>query len=321
MMYDPLVSIIVPVYNVENYLRKCLDSIINQTYQNIEIILVDDGSKDSSGKICDKYAKKDSRIKVIHKGNGGVSSARNNGLSIAKGEWLLFVDADDFLPEDAIGFYVKVVETEDVDMVLGSYVECDEEGSIIKFDQKQFEQQMSILECLRLFYKSDTTLFQGYIWNRLMRRSIILANNLKFNESVYFKEDGLFAVQYMVNCSRPCFYSSVVVYHYYIHSNSSMREYNSNFSQKYLTNLDARILCLKSIEQKYEDKDIINKAKYSILHFYHQILSRMDDEKIQNYGLRLSLINKVGSGLGWLYFLRFKLASIKSAISQKLEKL
>ena len=97
-----LVSIIVPVYNVEKYLERCIDSLVNQTLKDIEIILVDDGSTDDSGNICDKYAKKDKRIKVIHKENGGLSDARNIGLSIANGRYLQFVDSDDFIHKQMI---------------------------------------------------------------------------------------------------------------------------------------------------------------------------------------------------------------------------
>lgn len=96
-MNNPLVSIIVPVYNVEKYLKKCIQSIINQTYKNLEIILVDDGSSDNSGKICDEFAQKDNRIKVIHKTNGGLSDARNAGLDVMSGEWVSFIDSDDFV--------------------------------------------------------------------------------------------------------------------------------------------------------------------------------------------------------------------------------
>ena len=97
MNNSPMFSIIIPVYNVENELARCIDSIINQTFGNFELILVDDGSPDNSGSICDEYAKNDSRVQVIHKANGGVSSARNTGLKIAKGEYIWFVDSDDYV--------------------------------------------------------------------------------------------------------------------------------------------------------------------------------------------------------------------------------
>ncbi|OUQ56652.1 hypothetical protein B5E58_10530, partial [Tyzzerella sp. An114] len=96
-MENKKISVIVPIYNVEKYLNRCVDSIINQTYKNLEIILVDDGSPDNCGKICDEYAKKDNRIKVVHKENGGVSSARNVGLNIATGDYIGFVDGDDWI--------------------------------------------------------------------------------------------------------------------------------------------------------------------------------------------------------------------------------
>lgn len=121
-MGNPRITIIVPVYNVENYLKKCVDSIINQTYRNLEIVLVDDGSPDCCPEICDNFAKKDSRIKVIHKENGGLSSARNAGLRVAAGEYILFVDSDDWIhPETCEKLLVCAQETQ-CDIVHASYV-------------------------------------------------------------------------------------------------------------------------------------------------------------------------------------------------------
>lgn len=109
-MEEKLISIIVPVYNVEKYLKECIDSVISQTYKNLEIILVDDGSTDKSGEICDEYSKKDSRIKVIHKENGGLSDARNVALDIAKGEYIGFVDSDDYVEKDMFETLYKLAE-------------------------------------------------------------------------------------------------------------------------------------------------------------------------------------------------------------------
>lgn len=118
----PNVSIIVPCYKVEQYLRQCVDSLINQTMKDIEIILVDDGSPDKSGEICDEYKAKDNRIKVIHKKNGGVSAARNDGLKVATGEYVVFVDSDDYVPVDAYELlYNKAIETS-ADMVIGDVI-------------------------------------------------------------------------------------------------------------------------------------------------------------------------------------------------------
>lgn len=119
MKQDILVSVIVPVYNVEEYLTRCVDSILVQTYGNLEVILVDDGAKDCSGKICDEYAGKDSRVRVIHKENGGLSSARNAGIDIARGDYLEFVDSDDWIEPDAVESMLSMARTHQVELVVG----------------------------------------------------------------------------------------------------------------------------------------------------------------------------------------------------------
>lgn len=313
-----LITVIIPVYNVEKYLKKCLDSIINQTFTDFEIILVDDGSKDNSGIICDEYATKNSRIIVIHKENGGVSSARNLGITKASGEWILFVDADDVVPQDTLLYYANTIPSNDIDMILGSYVECDENGITTKSDLRQFEKLIDMIDCLKLFYQSDTTLFQGYIWNRPMKHSVIRENKLQFNESIHFKEDGLFAVQYMLCCSRKCLYSSHIVYNYYQHENSSMHIYNSAVSDKYLTNYDARILCLQYIKSVYNDKDLINKAKYSILKFYYKIKSRIRNTSRDSLSLRANLFYRLICSIGAFYYIRFRMESIKGVVYNRL---
>ena len=120
-MSQPLVSIIVPIYKVEPYLRRCLDSIVNQSYTNLEIILVDDGSPDNCPQICDEYASKDNRIKVIHKKNGGLSDARNAGLDICKGEYISFVDSDDWVDEKYIETLLDLAIKENVDIAIGEH--------------------------------------------------------------------------------------------------------------------------------------------------------------------------------------------------------
>ena len=116
---DVLVSVIVPVYNVEDYLGRCVDSILTQTYSNLEVILVDDGATDASGSICDRYAQIDARVKVIHKENGGLSSARNAGIDMATGDWLEFVDSDDWLEPDAVESMLHLAQNHQVELVVG----------------------------------------------------------------------------------------------------------------------------------------------------------------------------------------------------------
>ena len=127
---QPLVSVAIPVYNVELYLRECLDSICGQTYTNLEIILVDDGSKDSSGSICDEYAAKDSRVICIHKANGGLSSARNYALDRASGAYIMFVDSDDWIDRDTVEYVLRMAISENADIVMWNYIREYENKSI-----------------------------------------------------------------------------------------------------------------------------------------------------------------------------------------------
>lgn len=118
-IYNPLISVIIPVYKVENFLHRCVDSVINQTYKNLEIILIDDGSPDNCGNICDEYANKDTRIKVIHQENQGLSGARNSGLNIAKGEYIYFIDSDDYIKKNTFEDMINFSEFGKYDIVIG----------------------------------------------------------------------------------------------------------------------------------------------------------------------------------------------------------
>ena len=130
MAQETMLSVIIPVYNVEEYLAKCVDSILNQSYTNLEVILVNDGSKDSSGSICDAFAQKDSRVRVIHKENGGLSSARNAGIEAAKGEYITFVDSDDWIEADAYAHLLELMQRYQVKLVCGGNYDVDGETGV-----------------------------------------------------------------------------------------------------------------------------------------------------------------------------------------------
>lgn len=141
-MKNPLVSVIVPVYNVENYLRRCLDSIVCQTYKNLEIILIDDGSTDESGKICDEYAKKDERIKVIHKENEGLSSARNTGVDNAKGKYVTFVDSDDDITKDYVEYMLRLIQKFNTRISVAPYTIVTSSGR--RLEDRSISEELSI---------------------------------------------------------------------------------------------------------------------------------------------------------------------------------
>lgn len=189
-MKKNLISVIVPVYNVENYLRNCLDSIVNQKYSDIEIILVDDGSKDGSGYICDDYASKDSRIKVLHKENGGVSKARNAGIDLAQGEFLSFIDGDDTIDFDYLSLMYNEMILNDVDIVRLAWERGGRNYTYhVKFDQNgRYLVNESRMDDLHLCENR---------WG-LFKSSL----NIRFNEMLKNGEDSLYVVESFVKSKR-----------------------------------------------------------------------------------------------------------------------
>ena len=203
MKSNETVSVIIPVYKVEDYLEKCVKSAINQTYKNLEIILVDDGSPDSCPQICDDLAKSDNRIHVIHKKNGGLSSARNAGLDIATGQWCYFIDSDDSIDAKAIETCVKYMKQYDVDCVVHSFVNIPEDESCISMAQST--------ENWLNERKKDTGLYDVPInisaeipavaWNKLYKTEIIKKYNCRFPEGL-INEDEEFIWSYFVHCKK-----------------------------------------------------------------------------------------------------------------------
>ena len=211
---EPLVSVIVPVYNVEKYLDRCVESIVNQTYRNLEIILVDDGSPDNCPQMCDDWAKKDERIKVLHKSNGGVSSARNFGINESSGEYISFIDSDDYIRNDMLEIIIKVADKYNADMVRCSYnidtygkdeivvAEVDDEIRIIK-NREQFLND--------LHWDGHKAAF---IANKVFKRSSI--GEIRFNENFVAGEDVLF-VYSVLERSNIVVYYDIPLYFYYVH--------------------------------------------------------------------------------------------------------
>ena len=169
---QPLISVIVPIYNVEDYLDRCVDSIINQTYKNLEIILVDDGSPDNCPKMCDDYAKIDNRIKVVHKENGGLSDARNAGMKVATGEYVSFIDSDDYVSLD---FYETLLQTmidNDSDIVECGVVKFYENGKFDEYSDDQMIKNFNTVDGLEGLINENS--FHQYVWNKLYKSSIAL---------------------------------------------------------------------------------------------------------------------------------------------------
>lgn len=166
---NALISIIIPVYKVEKYLEKCIQSVINQTYENLQIILVDDGSPDNCGKICDEYAKKDHRIEVIHKSNGGLSDARNKGLEIAKGEYIGFVDSDDYIEADMYEVLYNLLKQYNADVSICNFYTVSQ-GKISIKNADNGINEYNRIEILKEILLDKN--IQSYAWNKLYKKEL-----------------------------------------------------------------------------------------------------------------------------------------------------
>ena len=185
-----MVSVIVPVYNVSKYLERCVERLSQQTYKDVEIILVDDGSTDDSGSICDRWASSDTRVRVIHKANGGLSSARNAGLDIAGGEYVAFVDSDDFVETDYILKLTECAESRNADVVICNYRFVDDGGAPIDNDNyTRYSRKDSFdsYEALKLFEDKQYRTFFDVVWNKLYKKD--LWEGVRFPEGVGVVED------------------------------------------------------------------------------------------------------------------------------------
>lgn len=188
---NPIISVIVPVYNAEKYLRRCIDSILAQTFTDFELLLIDDGSKDRSGEICDGYARKDKRVKVFHKENGGVSSARNLGLDNARGEWICFCDSDDIVTQTYLSDMIGAVN-EESQFVLSNYRRIDAKGSVINLDYIVLEDA----DMVRYFIdKKVFALSAPYA--KLYKTDVISEYHIRFPLGIQMGEDAIFIMRYL----------------------------------------------------------------------------------------------------------------------------
>lgn len=195
----PKISVIVPVYNTEKYIHRCVDSILAQTFIDFELLLVNDGSKDSSGKICDEYAAKDSRVRVFHKENGGVSSARNVGLDNVKGEWVAFCDSDDYVYPDWLKNY-NIIEYGVKYDIICQGLDADKPISLgTKSCQYGIDFRGPVNNVID---KLSDALILGYLHIKAFRFSLIDKQKLRFDDNLKFKEDETFVLKYMQQCQN-----------------------------------------------------------------------------------------------------------------------
>ncbi len=218
-----MISVILPIYNTEEYLRKCLDSVIHQTYRDLEIICIDDGSTDSSGRIVDEYAEVDERIRVVHQKNSGESNARNVGLNISKGEYITFLDCDDWIEPDMYETILKAIENDDLDMAAGSWFKDYTDKIIEVTNEKDVSNQVfGRDELLRYLYERDAYRGFSYMWNKLYRREVLTESDgqiMLFDESIRLGGDVIYLAKLALNVKRAR-YIDRPFYHYRMRESS-----------------------------------------------------------------------------------------------------
>ncbi|MDO4293911.1 MAG: glycosyltransferase [Eubacteriales bacterium] len=215
----PRVSIIVPVYNAQKYLERCVDSILEQDYKDFELLLMDDGSTDGSGKICDSYAERDRRVRVVHKKNSGVSDTRNQALSLAEGELIQFLDSDDWIVPEATRLLVRSMEEYGCDMVISDFYRVSGERLAQKGDIEE-DRVMTRQEFAACMVENPADFYYGVLWNKMYRRSIIEKYQIRMDTSLSWCEDFLFNLEYIRHAES--FYALQVPIYYYLKRKGSL---------------------------------------------------------------------------------------------------
>lgn len=224
----PKISVIVPTFNTEKYLRCCVDSILAQTFTDYELLLIDDGSTDGSEVICDKYAEKDTRIKVLHKNNGGVSSARNLGLDNAKGEWITFCDSDDWVFPCWLDNFMSKEVSNEIDLLIQGFKTDRSIGEILKEDTEQYygaNFESPVKDAITNLIQSGIF---GYVWNKCFRRDCIETHKLRFDCSLSLHEDEMFIIDFLAYAKKVRSVSNIG---YYYHVPDWGAKYKFEFSR------------------------------------------------------------------------------------------
>lgn len=267
----PTVSVIVPVFNAEEYLERCVDSILNQDYQDLELILVNDGSTDRSGEICRRYGEQDSRVTVIDKENSGVSDSRNLAIGRAAGTYLQFVDSDDWLAPDATRLMVRRMEETGCDLVIADFYRVSGELVAHKGDIDE-DGVMSLEEFSAHMMENPADFYYGVLWNKLYRRELVEAHHLRMDRDISWCEDFMFNLEYMRWAETICALRTPV--YYYVKRKGSLVNQGMNIS---------RVIRMKLMVFEYYNN------------FYKHVLEEEDYEKNRLQVYRF-LVDSAGDG-------------------------
>lgn len=289
-MEKPLISVIVPVYNVENYIHRCVESIVNQSYKNLEIILVDDGSPDNCPKICDEWSKKDKRIKVVHQKNGGAGSARNAGIAVSSGEWIAFVDGDDSVDESFYEVLMSAALENNVDICACDFKYFNEDGTFTTetyFDKPLIFSSRELLTEFFDYCKGQWVSF----CNKIIKKDLL--KDFKFPEKCYFEDWRMAPVLY--SRADKIMYLPIYMYNYYYREDSAVHTYSvkrysdcvaadvfhyNYFNQLNICDYNEKIKAFMSSDFKKCIKVYSPKDKSLLKETYHLCSPVLNDKRI-----------------------------------------
>lgn len=288
------ISVIIPVYNTALYLEKCIISVLNQSLKNIEIIIINDGSTDNSLEIINNFLNIDKRIKLINKNNMGLSEARNDGIHVARGKYIFFLDSDDYLEEGALELlYKRISKDKSIDLIRGNYkifYQNDYEITRKGLKKVHIESRISILNYIRYMNQKNIYIFN--VWNYLFKTNIIKSNNIKFLSELHIGEDDIFTLEYMKHCN----YVDIIdkpIYNYRIRELSSTNSFTLN-------KLEGLLKCYKFMEELLNKNKKFLTVKYFILQRYLAIiiyfLSRINEDS-NNINKAIEKIKKILKGI------------------------
>lgn len=259
---NPLVSVIIPVYNVEDYVEECIESVINQTHTNLEIIIVNDGSKDSSRSKCSRIAERDERIKIIDKENGGLSSARNAGLEIAKGTFLSFVDSDDYIDSRMLETLVSLIAEVGADIACCNYDEVNEKSDFILTHKIRFEGVETYDRRTALELMLAENYFKCFACNKLFRRDLF--DGIRYPEGMHYED--IITLYELLGKSTRLVFTSKALYHYRVRNNSITR---AKFTKK---NYDVLIPIRRICHENKDNKRILTGCCLYYIYFLDDMI-------------------------------------------------
>lgn len=291
------ISVIIPVYNGEEYINQCVESVLNQSYHNIEVLLVDDGSRDKSGKICEEYQRKDIRVKVIHKNNEGVSSARNEGLKRCKGEYVAFVDSDDYVEKDYLECLYQKLRENNADIAACNF------SYVFKDGRKQEENQLKS-KCMLLNddlnYCQNSFLY--YIWGKIFKKEML--KDLSFDTRLSVAEDSLFVAE-VIKKSGKLYYEQEPLYMYRMNPNSVMHE-------KDIKKLETQLIAWEKISAlQNADSTAYWSARMQYLKGCRRVAAEIWLSENRNFEKIRILKNEVGKYIGTIW-------KVKDSLIQKI---